>query len=131
MHLVFGTRGIKHCVDIWKAHMQSQYFPYVRKGSSFVQGALQPMQFWSYVFPKESFNDVMWNLGLTGKYNLPKSMIYGVLRKSLNLKKIPELQLNQEDLKKIPNRFIYKDTVSIYPIGIKEDADGEDKAENL
>ena len=84
-----------------------------------MQGALQPIQLWSYVFPKESLKDVIWNMGLTPPQ--PDIPFGTLLRKPLKARKIPELEFSKEDLKKIPNRLIYTSTVSRYPIGIKDD----------
>lgn len=122
------TRGEQARTESFMKFMQTQMFPWKRKNLKTgkddivgVQGALRPVLLWEYVFPEESLNEVLTMLdipdnGYKGQRDF-KSLKYKILRKALGkgVKPIPKY-------KKVPtNKFIDKQSVSIYPIGIKKD----------
>lgn len=132
MHFVFATRGIKKEVDTFVTFMQAQMFPWKRKNLKtgkddlmLVQGALRPIQLWEYIIPEESKDELLTalNVGEKGEIHpfTAKLNRYG-LRKSLGLKKVR--------YKRIPTgRYIYREGVALYPIGIKKDKRGKWKDE--
>ncbi len=83
-----------------------------------VQGALRPVQLWEYVFPEESYDEVMTCLNIQKDVALSKTK-QAILRKALGASKMKSYdQINT-------HRFIEHRGVSIHPIGIKKDKRGE------
>jgi len=147
MHFVFATRGINHQVELWKNFMQAQMFTYQRENlkvcqcgiekekhptkeckdfkpkieHNIVQGALRPIQLWEYVFPKEHKDMVLTSLNVepTGKVH-PFAATFNsmALRKAMGLKKVKYTPTKEF-------RYMFRDGVALYPIGIKEDVIGE------
>ena len=125
MHIVFGTRGVKHERDLFVTTMQSQFFPWKRinlktgkEEITLVQGALRPLEFWEYVFPEESLPDVLAMLEQDNKVNLKNALNQKtaiMLRQMLGLKKIPIMDLPER------NRVIHLRGMALHPIGIKKD----------
>ncbi len=125
MHLYFISRGVKHARDLFVSHMQSQFFPWKRKvlktgkeKTTWVQGALRPVELWEYVFPEESLNEVLAMMGIDPKrkdYALDK-VRQKILQKALGAKPIPKNLPRAENLRLIINKG-----VSAHPIGIKKD----------
>ena len=113
------TRGIQQEVDKFVTHMQAQYFPYQK---SYVQGALRPIQLWEYVFPEESFDDVLAMLPTieAEAHTVGLKTELAVLRKALKAKKLPKI--DRESLLKKARRIIYQDNVQILGIGTRKDA---------
>lgn len=116
MHLYILTRGIKHDVDRFINDLQAQYFPWKMEGqpNDWVQLGVRPVQFWELVVPKEYIQTMMRTLWYDNNTDNYQHRL-GALRKLIGAKKIPPIDPS------IPRRIIYKDNVSIYPIGIKED----------
>ena len=126
MHLYFATRGVKHMRDIFVTTMQSQFFPWRRKNlktkkdeTTYVQGALRPIELWEYVFPEENLPQVLAMLEIknTKGSNVTDFLDAKavMLRKMLGAKKIPKVKEVERQ------NVISKTGVSIHPIGIKED----------
>ena len=135
------TRGINRQVEEWKSLLQAQRFPWKRTNLktgkeelSVVQGALRPIQFWEYVFPKECLNDVLGGMQIQGPIQRPeiKSMTW-MIRKMLKLKQIPtqtdikttgytpQGTLNNEQMPAISVHNMLAEGVAVYPVGIKDD----------
>jgi hypothetical protein len=93
-----------------------------------VQGNLQPIELWSYIFPREHLSIVAKSLNMSstmGQKDAPLHAPYrtgalSLLRNSLGLKKIPNFQ---EEKHLIP---FHINNMQILGLGIKEDADAED-----
>lgn len=124
MHLFLATQGINHQTELWKKFMETQMFEWKRKNlktgeieTSLVQGALRPIQLWTYVFPKESLGDVLGALHLTDEHLKIGSEGIGMslLRKALGIKKCP-LCVNREY-----KRYIMDTGMDVRVVGIKED----------
>lgn len=129
MHLFFITRGIKDRVDALVNDLQAQYFPMkikdTKTGKEIIghaQGALRPIQLWSYVFPEEHLDSVLNSLlpreksKVNDKTGINKYI--GILRKMLKLKKVPKIN------DKAPIRLLRNKGVAIHTIGIKKDGYG-------
>lgn len=123
-HIVFATRGVKHEVDLFVATMQGQYFPWKRKNlktgedeTSWVQGALRPMQLWEYIVPDDAVDLVLTSLDIdeNGKVHpFAASFNAKMLRKTMGLEPVK--------YKKTPTRrVIPRQGVALYPIGLKKD----------
>ena len=117
MHLYLLTRGIKHDVDRFINDLQAQYFPMDYNGSPiFAQLGVRPVQLLEIIFPKEHLQCVMntlWDGAISARHEF--KMPLSILRRTLKLKKIPELDTT------VLKRIVYKTNVGIHPIGIKED----------
>lgn len=131
MHAVYATRGNIDAVNSINEFLKTQKFliPFTDKdGKSYTQaiaGNLQPIQLWSYVFPKEARDAVLTTLGFTQANqerwygtSFKQRMIWASLRKALHCEPIPtdiktdrELWLDQDA----------KKGVSFMPIGVKHD----------
>lgn len=130
-HIYLMTRGVFHQVQLWQSLMQGQVFDWHREeadtGKKFVSGvggALRPIQFWEYVVPNESVEDVMNNLKMTpwskearGRNLREKAMVLA-MRKAFGAKPFPAYT------PKPITRLMQVDGVAVQPIGIKEDARG-------
>ena len=129
MHLVFVTRGIKQDVDRMIMNLESLYYSWKRKQPdntikpAVLQNMLQPIQFWSMVFPREEYENVcrtlqpIETLGFTGApMALPdRKLSLAVLRQMLGLKKLPEW-------KREGMRYpVYNHNTQVLGIGVKED----------
>ncbi len=126
MHLYTISRGMKEHVDRAIRDLQAQYFVMNNNGKEIpTQFQVRPVQFWEFVFPREHLNTVLATISY--KNNEPKmglgcwkgaSTKFALLRKSMHLKKIPEL-----DYSKIPRRMIFNKDIGWHHIGTKEDYD--------
>jgi len=145
MHLFFLTHGILRQEEEWKARLRAQMFPWKRTNLEtgkeeikMVQGALRPVQIWSYVFPEESLNDVLGGMHITGPIVRPELKgVTWLLRKMLKLEQIPETDLTKHPVsgfipyptmtmngKPMPATAVYDmfvEGIACYPIGIKKD----------
>lgn len=135
MHLFFLTRGIKHDRDRMVEQLASLHFPWMiknKKGKEerrVVQGHLQPIELWSYVFPEEHLDGVLRTLKPSDSLGIPlnknhigygkgspaRKMSLTAIRKAMSLKKIPKWS---EKGDKYP---IWANNMQIVGIGIKED----------
>ena len=121
-----------HQVELFKMFMQTQMWIWKRINLKTkkeeicqVQGALRelPMGIYGYVFPEESFDEVMTMLNKGGTETLGK-VTTAMIRKIIGrgIEKIPEY-------KEIPtNKYVERRGVSIYLIGIKYDKRAESEA---
>ena len=149
MHLFIGTRGISQNFEMWKKFMETQMFWFRQKpilkddkgnflknpdgtyqygpeGMVKVQGALRPIQFFEYVFPQESLQEVLAMMNCQSYYkNLRPEMqpIAWTMRKLLHAKKIPDMgeEFSKKERWQITDKFVPMDGMAVYPIGIKED----------
>lgn len=149
MHLIFGTRGVQHMVDMWHTHMQSIAMPFPRKNLDvcecgrtlkehegkeavckdfkprpedlIVQGALRPIQMWEYVFPKDQLNLVLNTLNIKPKgLTQPEGMNkYAALMRKAM--KLKPIPDEIPDTPKIPLVSVHAKHIHFFPIGIKED----------
>lgn len=119
MHLFFATRGEQSHVRRFLENLQYQHFPWKIKNqkgkveTSIVQGHLQPIQLWSYVFPEEHLDIVLRTLH-PGKHK-GKEKYLAVLRKILGAKKIPKWNPKGNVLPQ------YHHFVDVVGIGIRKD----------
>jgi len=146
MHIVFGTRGVQHVVDMWHTQMQGCWLPWTRRNLNVclcgrtikehesedcpckdfqpraetqnIQVALRPVQFWEVVFPKEHLNIMLNTLGVK-----PKG-----ISEPAGLNKYAFLLRKGMGLKPVPDVIPATDKfpvpiqhMHIFPIGIKED----------
>lgn len=127
MHLLFLTRGIKRDVEEVVKFLETQpfYMPYKTKDGKQmlqpIQGNLQPIQLWSYVFPEES-KDRVFNGLLSKAWTFPKdrkmrAFIAG-LRNVLKAEKIPDWDKTKKGLF-LPDTALKN--VVVVPIGVKYD----------
>lgn len=143
--IIFATRGISHQIEMWKIFMQSQMYQWQRKNlqtngieTMTVQGALRPIQFWEYVVPKSSIQDVLTNMRIVNyegftvdpkagntlpnpvNPNMPAGVhaLAMVARKALKLKEFPTATLKPG---MAITRPLYVEGVTIHPIGYKDD----------
>jgi hypothetical protein len=145
MHFVFATRGIKKERDQFVKFMETQMFDWSRKNinvcecgqninahdqkkcnqkefsprveKAIVQGALRPIELWEYVFPEEHKDLVLTSLQVDTKgkvHPLPATLNALALRKAMGLEKVRYTPTPTK-------RFIYREGVALYPIGIKKD----------
>lgn len=121
MHLYILTRGIKWSVDEFVNDMNAQPYEYMLKGKKmWAKLAMRPIQLWEVVFPKTALPNVMNTLwDKQPKHTLGREMLLNSMRISLNAKRIPTMDLSAG------KRFVHKDFVAIYPVGIKEDNESE------
>lgn len=130
MHAFFMTRGIKQDVDLVVKFLETRTFllPFTDMKTGLekfqpIQGNLQPIQLWSYVFPEYERDKVLTSLKFdeenrkrwTSDLKM-KAAVEG-LRLMLGAKKIPSFSKEQRML--MPLAAL--NNVSIIPIGIKED----------
>lgn len=162
MHLLLMTRGIDRQVQELKSLMEGQRFAWKRANLNFcvcgahrdihgtdkskcpkftpkeevteVQGALRPIQIFEYVFPRESLNDVLGGLSISGPIKRPeiKSLAW-MMRKMLGYEQIPDKKelavtgyvppgtVNGQPMKTIPVHKFLAGGVAVYPIGIRDD----------
>lgn len=127
MHLIFGTRGIKKDVDNVVKFLETHPFPMSykdakgKKGMVPIQGMLQPIQLWSYVFPEDAKDAVLRSL-LKRQWIYPedakvRACITGV-RKIMGAEKIPDFDLEGTKMFLPPESM---KNISIVPIGVKYD----------
>ena len=142
MHLILMTRGIIGQMEEWTALLRAQRFPWKIKDLKkekeelkMVGGALRPIQFWEYVFPKESLNDVLGAMNIKGEKLRPEvNAPVWMLRKMLKLEPIPKPEkevpvtgyrpkgeLNKGIMPAIAVHDLRVDGVAVYPVGIKHD----------
>jgi len=149
MHLILMTRGIQQSRDVWKKFMETQMFDWKRqpllkddKGNFIknedgtykrgpdqftrVQGALRPIEFWEYVFPQESLQEVL-------AMQNPVHKVYDQLRPEVNrfawllrkmtgAHKIPDMpELKKKESWEITKKYVPMMGMGVYPIGIKDD----------
>lgn len=112
--------------------MLAQYYKY-RDENTYLQLSMRPIQLWEMAFPKEALGNVMNTLWdnpahqKTGKVEVRnhfKPFLYA-MRKSLNAKKIPPLDL------KAGKRIVDQTEIGIYPIGIREDKIDDEGNEDI
>ncbi len=163
MHLVFMTRGIQQERDKWKKFMETHMFWWKRqkllkdKDGNFikkadgtyergaeeltkVQGALRPIELWSYVVPEseiigvdkdKKFIERPMIQSLLAMFNMHKNHdmrpeiknFSWILRKMMKLKPIPKMPDNIAKLPReaITEKFVPMEAFCVYPIGIKDD----------
>lgn len=128
------SRGIKASRDRFVEGLANMYFPIKLKNekgeeiTEAVQGLLQPIELWSFVFPEENLHNVLRTLepktamGHNNKFGFapPKNKLgLAALRKALKFKKIPKWE-------PVGPKFpLYKDNMDIIGLGIKEDYKNE------
>lgn len=129
MHALFMTRGIKRDVDEMVKFLETRalrmpfYDPMTeKKGLAVHQGNLQPIQFWSYVFPQYEQDHVLTSLKFTKenieRWQSPKMrMLVNGLRLAMGAKKIPEFTKTQG----LYMPLYAMENISIIPIGVRYD----------
>ena len=132
MHCLFMTRGIKKDVDEVTKFLETRTLslPFTDKegnqGTGFVQGNLQPVQLWSYVFPENHKDEVLTALKFdkeniarwtTGKKSTRMRLMVEGLRLAMGGEKIPDFTEN----KSLAMPMDALKNVSIIPIGVKYD----------
>lgn len=148
MHYLFGLRGdfLDQQRLINRISSIAYSYPFFKDkegkellGHNPVLGRVEPIQLYSYVFPKEYQDHILNGLGGTkenmGRWyqggTFKQKMMWGALRSALHCEKIPETT----DPKKNINMFLPLHelrNLSIMPIGIKKDIElWEDKTSEL
>lgn len=126
MHAVFLTRGIKKDVDEFVKFMETRglRLPYTRSDGktdiTVINGNLQPIQLWSYVFPEYEKDAVLHGLDFkNNQWNNTAQLkaLTKMLRLGMGLKKCPEYK---ED-KKIYLPQPSMKNIAIIPIGVRYD----------
>lgn len=125
MEFWYMVTGAMHQVKLHEIHMQGQDFfinATAHNGQKFQQqmkGALEPIQLYRYIFPKEAL-PVVQNTLNTNTGHIPNGLNLQAwaLRKAFKLDKVPE----QEPI--IPKMHVHTDHLQIIPIGIKPDPEG-------
>lgn len=117
MHLFFISRGIYNEVERAMDFIKTIMFPRINYETGvptkeFIQAHLQPIQFWSYVFPEEHLNQVLTSFNFSEPM-FDKKLFF--LRKMIGCEKIPEYTPVNNPF------FVYKNNVQLLPIGIKKD----------
>ena len=135
MHLFFLTRGMKWHRDRFVRELESLHTEFTLKNTEgkeekkVVSCLLQPIEFWSLVFPEENLQNILRTiepinqLGFGDVLSCPspnRKLCLAGMRKLMGLKKIPEY-----DVKAGPRYPLYKDNMQITGIGIKEDYKNE------
>ena len=153
MHLYFYARGIIDQIEKFKIISQSHFWVWKRKNiktgemeETLVQGALRPSLFgmWEYIFPEECLAEVLTVFGFTEEdsylnffnytklKNLQNQMLWGLLRKALNAKKVPKevwkaaakipksIKINNS-MRGLSNNETFCPAVVLHLVGIKED----------
>jgi len=126
-HVVFATRGIKHERNRFIMFLQSQMFWWKRKNLKTgqdevcrVQGALRPIELWEYVVPEECLDEVLTMLNVDEKgevHPVTAKLNRWGLRKMLGLEPVKYTRVATD-------KFVPRDGVALYPIGIKRDVKG-------
>ena len=124
MHALFATRGKKQCVDQFIGDLMAQKYalPFTdnkgKKMKMYIDGNLQPIQLWSYVFPEEEKDVVLTTLDfdkpLRYENTFKTRMSLAALNKALGGSKIPKFDTSKKLL-------WAKENVSIVPIGVRYD----------
>lgn len=132
MHAFFATRGNIWDVEMLMTFLKTRVFPQEftdmegGKKHYLFSGLLQPIQLWSYAFPKEFQQQVFTALKFDPenakryvKDDLKTQMALGFLRKVLGAQPIPPFEPWKRDI----GLFLpgITDNVQIVPIGMKED----------
>ena len=128
------TRGIKQNVDHYIADLQMRLLKHkiIHKGKKVdarVQLGVRPIQLWEVVFPEDELQEVLaMTLGESSNapgYNNTDMIVENwrnsIIRKALMCKPLPKnFPISSKDpfLKACP---VFRDSVSVHPIGIKED----------
>lgn len=148
MHLIFLSRGIQQQRDQYFKFMETAMFNFRQKpilkdekGNFLknedgtykygaeqtvrVQGALRPIEFWEYVFPQESLQDVLAMTGCHKNYDQLRPEVNKfawILRKLTGSKKIPDMpDMKKKEYWELTQKFIPVPGFGIYPIGIRDD----------
>lgn len=131
MHFCFIPYGKEEELQIFFRDLKAQkhFLPFKNnkkiKGT-YIEGQLRRLPFgiYEYVFPKEDKDRVLRSFGAKNTtpkaYNIPKTFLT-IIRKTLNLKKIPKY-----DEKIMPYLWI-KQNISIISLGMREDGNIYDK----
>jgi len=123
-HLIVGIRGIKKELDDFITQLQGKYFKFKYRAKAtdalqdtYVQCMVQPIQFFSIVFPKQC-TDVALTTILGHEPPAPQhawmEKFVWIIRKLLHLQPVPKFKTDQE----MP---IARNALQFIPIGIKED----------
>lgn len=130
MHAFFLTRGIKKDVDEMVKFLETRAFPLpvkMQDGKDItvpIQGNLQPVQLWSYVFPQDCKDTVLKALKFDKAHaqrwvQSPKQKaLMSLMRKALGAKKTPKFDEEAHEL------FMPKpamQNIAIMPIGVSYD----------
>jgi len=124
------TRGPKWCRDLWVANMQSQLSLWERKNlktkkkeQSLVQWNLKPIELWEIVAPREAIPEICHYNGIPGDgkqfHHERLEKLAKWMRRLSGLKKIP--LYDNKKLKIVPNRLVFRQGMSHYGIGYKDD----------
>jgi len=133
MHAAFVARGNQKDLDLMEEFLRTRMLPWAfttkegKKMSAAYTGLLQPIRFYSYVFPKEYKNEVLTALKFdaenTDRYvqnSFKTKMAIAAVRKAMRMKPVPKFDL-------IPvGNGIYMPldamkNIAITPIGVKDD----------
>ena len=124
MEVFFISRGMNEQVEKWKKYLETWFLPLPYKDkdgkshSVSYQLNLKPVNLWGLTFPYQQRDLVLSTLGFADETSnigwLHKSPQLSILRKLLRLQPIPKYE-------KFPPRYIGKEFVQTFPIGIKED----------
>lgn len=128
MHAFFITRGNKREVDELVKFLETRlfYMPYTDTDGSKkkvpLQGNLQPIQLWSYVFPREYKDAVLTALKFSEKTkrwidNPKKRAEIEALRLALGADKVPDFEYDPSIL--LPQEAL--NNTAIMPIGVHYD----------
>ena len=130
MHLFFLSRGGKWHRDKFVNDLSGLYVPRTIKDTTgkmevvrASQVLLQPIEFWSLVFPEENLDKMLRTLQISDELGVnsdkcpspTRKFSLNMLRKFLKLKKIPKWEPEG------PKFPLYKDHLKLTGIGIKED----------
>ena len=129
MHLFFLTRGMKNYRDLFVESLANMWLPmklkdkHGKETTKVVQGLLQPIEMWSFVFPEENLDKVLRTIKPaqkigTSSFSCPsprRELSLLALRKFLGLKKIPDWDENG------PRFPIRHENMQVAGIGIKKD----------
>jgi len=91
-----------------------------------VQGALRPIEFWEYVFPEQSLQEVLAMQNIHKAFPLrPEVNNYAwILRKLMGAKKIPQAVIDaikDKEPWQITDKSIPTQGMCVYPLGIRLD----------
>ena len=90
-----------------------------------VQGALRPIEFWEYVFPQESLQEVLAMQNAHKGYNQLRPEVNRfawILRKMMGAKKIPDMpELQNKEQWQITQKYVPMNGMAVYALGIRED----------
>ena len=137
MHFYFMIRGLKQQCDLFRMFMQTQMFCWKRKNLdtrkdkvTLIQGSLRECGFvYEYVFPEECFDEVMTMLNIKGIGDTIGKTREAMIRKALgkgvkpvpDYKEVPRKWALIDGIYLCTQRYIERNGVAIYPIGIKKD----------